>query len=174
MRDVVEDNRVQVFRDELALRLGDFRIGFRCETDEKLMRLFEFCGSCNNIRRRRKCELEYSGAVLFLDFLTGNFQRREIGGRGGGDEDVAVRRVLHGGVEHLLRAHNVQSRHAARSTFSRRAGNKNHFRAATGRDFSERVAHFARTAIAQKTHGIEIFARRASGDEYFFACEIGV
>ena len=158
--------RSAAFSLSFALRIGDDVVGLGGEADEHRQAL---------LARRQLAELaedvlraiqrDRHGPVALLHLFLRRLRRRVVGDGRRHDDRVLAVAALHHGRVHLRGAAHLHHGGAVGSGQVGRSGHQRHRGAAAQRFGGDRVSHASARAVADKTNRIDVFERRARGDQ---------
>ena len=164
---VIGHDDICALRLKLCPGVRDDILGLGCETDKQrlstLPRL-ELSEVRENVARA--IERERQGAVALLQLLRGRLGGRVVGNGGRHHHHIHMARTPHHGRVHVRSAaHSHQLSRGGRCQVGWPA-DQGHDRSSFERFGGHRVSHAAARAIADESHGIDVFVGGTRGDEH--------
>src|SRR5277367_4055915 len=168
-RDVVENDGVGTFAQQLRAGVRDRVLRLGGEADDELSRMAAGYGLGKYVFSRLELDGERAGA---LHLLLGRFERAIVGDGSGLDDDGGLVHAAEYGGTHLLRSDYRDDFDIGGRTQRGRRGDENDARPAAFGGFGQGVSHLSAGAVAEKAHWIEGFAGASGGDEHRFTDKI--
>ena len=167
--DIVDDDSIRAFAQQLGAAIFLGVLGLRGEADDELAGAAAARDLGKNVLSGRELERERTGA---LELLLGNGDGAIVGDGSGLDDERGLVHAFEDGRAHLLGGDDLDDFAMRGRMQRRRPADEDDARAAAVCGLGKRVAHFAAGAVADEADGVERLAGAAGGDENDFTCQV--